>query len=345
MSSINAMKFDDYSGIMLCDEQRTWNQEGMKFYVSDKIKPCIPEAIIRDTGLVAAFGNTGTNTIGAEIKFSVLKKLNDDYSKFRDRMAGTPCHFKTMEELSETVFNVITDIKRKHIDEQLKSSYGFNSVDYLKGYYEDNGKKIDLKDKDVISQAHKLITWKERSEEVKPVFFNSGVLAGYDNKEGFRIFHFSLTQFFREPVQFLYLTEGLGYDVVNLHLSDYISHKSIPERRGNIDPVEGTMELLSAVNKASKKNFGVGGYYSIILFNGKEKNYIKRIKEINDHRAKLAWEIMEGRANDLISQDVAYTLIKDLLFEDRNFEEINKDFVENSTDPQELRKVLRGYKR
>jgi len=344
MTSINAMRFNEYSGIMMCDEQRGWNEEDMKLFVSDKIKPCIPEEITKETGLVAAYGNTGTSTIGDEIKFTIFQKLREDYRKLKESLLGIPEHFKTIEELSETVFHVITSMKRNHIDQQLTSQYGFDALDYLKGYYEESGKRIDIKDKDMIKDVHKLITWSGRGQDVRPVFLNAGLLAGYDNKEGFRIFHFSLINFFREPVQEIYLADGSGYDTVNLHLSDYMAQKSLPERRGSIDPVEGTMELIEALNRASDRNIGVGGYYTIILFNGKEGDNATRMKEIQDHRSKLASEIIYAKSNDLISEDTAYGLIEKLLFNNGSFEEVNELFIKNSSNGAELNRLLRGYK-
>lgn len=339
------MKFNDYSGIMMCDEQRGWNEENMKLFVSDKIKPCIPEEITLDTGLVAAYGNTGTSTVGDEIKFTIFKRLREDYSKFKDKCSKVPDHFKTIEELSVTVFDIIRNMKRTHIDQQLKAKFGFDAIDYLRGSYEEEGKKVEIKDKDTITQVLNLITWKDRGADVKPVFLNAGLLAGYDNKEGFRIFHFSLIQFFREAVQVIYLADGSGYDTVNLHLSDYVSHKSLPERRGNIDPVEGTMELLEALNTASRRNVGVGGYYNIILFNGKAKDYKSRMIEIQDHRSRLASEIMYSRSNNLISFDTAYSLVDKLLFNNGTFEEVNTLLEKNCSDPLKLSKILRGYKK
>ncbi|MEQ8167323.1 MAG: hypothetical protein ABRQ38_00385 [Candidatus Eremiobacterota bacterium] len=344
MTSINAMKFNDYSGIMMCDEQRGWNEEDMKIYVSDKIKPCIPPEITVDTGLVAAYGNTGTSTVGDEIKFTIFKTLREDYQNFKDKCSKVPKQYKTIEELSVTVFDIIRNMKRNHIDQQLKGKFGFNALDYLKGSYEEKGKKVEIKDKDTISQVHNLITWKDRGGDVKPIFLNAGLLAGYDNKEGFRIFHFSLIQFFREAVQVIYLADGSGYDTVNLLLSDYTSHKSLPERRGNIDRVEGSMELLSALNTASRRNVGIGGYYNIILFNGRA-DYRERMVEIHDHRSKLASEIIYAKDKNLISYDTAYGLIDKILFKHESFEEVNSLLEKNCPNPVKLKRILRGYKK
>ena len=52
MTSINAIKFDDYSGACVCDEARCWNDEGMKIYTAEKMKPCVPGEISQRYGTV-----------------------------------------------------------------------------------------------------------------------------------------------------------------------------------------------------------------------------------------------------------------------------------------------------
>jgi len=344
MTSINALRFNDYSGIMLCDEQRSWNPEDMKIYVSDKIKPCIPREIIEEVGLVAAYGNTGTSTIGDEIKFTILKKPREEYVLLKEKNDGKiPENFKTMEDLSDLVYDIIMNMKHTHISQQMEALYGFSKNDYIGGSYEKNGKKIEIKDKETLDDCQKFITWKGNIPDVKSVFMNAGVLAGYDDREGFRIFQFSIWRMYKEAVDIAFAAGGSGADILQLYMSEFLSGKSLHEKRGNIDPLEGTMEFINALNIACERNYGVGGYYNIILFNGKApKN--KRMIEINDHRAKLASEIVKAREYEFISFDTAGELIKKLLFEGHSFEEVNELLFKNCSKEKDLLYTLRGYK-
>jgi hypothetical protein len=103
------------------------------------------------------------------------------------------------------------------------------------------------------------------------------------------------------------------------------------------------MEMINALNTASDRNIGVSGYFSIILFNGKAPNN-ERMIGINDHRAKLASEIMHVKAEKLISSDTTYGLIDKLLFNGGTFHEVNDLLLKNTGNPHRLRQVLRGYK-
>ena len=344
MTSINALRFNDYSGIMICDEQRSWNPEDMKIFVSDKIKPVIPQEIIDEMGLVAAYGNTGTSTIGDEIKFTISRRLHEEYKNLKEKNDGKiPEKFKTMEDLSDLVYSIITGMKHNHISQQMKGLYGFDCNDYVAGSYEKNGKKIELKDKEILEDCQKFMTWKGSIPDTKSVFMNAGVLAGYDDNTGFRIFQFSIWKMFKEEVDIAYAAGGSGSDMMQFYLSEFLAGKSPHERRGNIDPLEGALTMVKALNIACERNFGVGGYYNIILFNGKNpKN--KRMIEINDHRARLASEIGMAHHNELISFDTARELTGKLLFEGCSFEEVNNLLFKNCKDEKELLHVLRGYK-
>jgi hypothetical protein len=344
MTSINALRFNDYSGIMICDEQRSWNPEDMKVFVSDKIKPVIPQEIIDEMGLVAAYGNTGTSTIGDEIKFTISRRLHEEYRDLKEKNDGKiPENFKTMEDLSELVYSIVTGMKHSHISQQLKALYGFDCNDYMAGTYERNGKNIELKDKEILEDCQKFMTWKGSIPEAKSVFMNAGVLAGYDDTTGFRIFQFSIWRMFKEQVDIAYAAGGSGSDMMQLYLSEFLSEKSPQEKRGNIDPLEGTLTMVKALNMACDRNFGVGGYYNIILFNGKNPKD-KRMVEVNDHRARLASEIGMANHNELISFDAARDLTGKLLFEGLPFEEVNDLLFRNCKYEKELLHVLRGYK-
>ena len=345
MTSINALKFDNYSGIMLCDAQRGWNTENMKLFVSDKIKPCIPPEITEDVGLVAAYGNTGTSTVGDEIKFSIFKKLREEYREAKEKNKEIlKDGFMTMEELSGLIYDVILGMKHNHISQQLKSLYGFECSDYLQGFYEVDGKKIEIKDKEILKDCQKFVTWKGRGEEAKAVFLNAGIVAGYEDREGFKIYEFSLYRMYRQPVEVAFVAGGSGSDMVRFHMTEFLSRKSLEEKRGNIDPVEGALELINALNSACERNFGVDGYYTITLFDGR-KEKADRIKEISDHRSKLASEIVTSYKEKFINYDTATELLGQMLFEGATFEETNDLLLTSCPNSNKLIKRLRGYKK
>jgi len=343
MTSINAIKFDDYSGVCLCDEARCWNDESLKIYAAEKMKPCIPGEIIERYGTVAVYGNTGTSTVGDEIKFTIRKKLREEFDIRTEKYGKPPGAFMNMEEIAALVFQVISNMKHSHIDGQLKGRYNFDTSEFNQGFYERDGKKVEIKDKEVIKTVEKFLTWKDMFEEVNAVFVNAGILAGYDDSEGFRLFHYSLIEGFWEAVQAAFIVDGSGRDATGISLADYISRKTIPEQ-GKIDRVEGMIAILEAVNLASKFNLGVDGYYNIILIDGREKDHSKRLIEINDHRAKLASEIVLAKTNNLITEETARGIIDAMFFQEKPYPEIASLFMNSAVSKKKLRRLLRAYK-
>jgi hypothetical protein len=221
MTSINAIKFNNYSGAMVSDEQRHWNPENMKIYAAEKVKPCVPPALTREYGLVAAYGNTGTSTVGDELKTTIKRRIQEEYDKEFEKLGKKPKEFRTIEQLAFSAFDVITRMKRDHIDQELLGKFGFNSNDFVRGFYVKDGKRIDITDKETIRNVDERITWKGRGEDSKAVFLNAGIFAGYEPKEGFNVFHFSMIEHYCEPVEVIFVAEGSGLDTANLVLADY----------------------------------------------------------------------------------------------------------------------------
>jgi len=113
----------------------------------------------------------------------------------------------------------------------------------------------------------------------------------------------------------------------------------------DLNPVDGIMALLDAVNQAARKNMGVGGYFNIILFDGQAAPD-KIITEINDHRSHLASEVMTALRSGYIKRSVAARIIEGMLFLDKDttwaenllFKGLSND------DLRKLHRFLRGYK-
>ncbi len=342
MTSINAIRFNEFSGALVCDEQRGWNPENMIINSADKIKSVVPVDVTDEQGIVACYGNTGTSTIGDELKFNILKKVRLEYDKLKGKKGTIPETFITIEKLAEWAFEAQTNLKRSHIDQTIAGRYGFNVNDFCRGYYEKNGKKIDIKDKETINAIHDAITWKGRSGEMTSVFLNAGIIAGYEPKEGFRIFSLSMIEYGYHPVQEIFLADGSGRDLATLYMTEYSNRKTVLERRGAIHPVEGLFEMINAVNAACRHDIGVEGYLNIILIDGKKPPQ-DRLRTINDDRSKLASEIVLAWEARFLPKKRALELVEEIVWGDGNWEAVDEKFWKSVTSPDSLFDFLRGY--
>ena len=342
MTSINAIRFSDYSGAMVCDEQRGWNDEHMIINSADKIKPVVIPVISQENGLVAAYGNTGTSTIGDELKFNIKKRITTEWQSRQEALGKPPEQFASMERLAEWAFEAQRRLKREHLDQTFHGRYGFTANDLIRGYYEKDGEKYEIKNKSIVEAIHSDMIWKGRTGEMTSVFLNAGIIAGYSPEDGFRIFSLSMIEYGYSPVQEIFLADGSGRDMATVYMTEYNNRKTVPERRGAIDRVEGLFEMINAVNAACRHDIGVEGYLSVILFDGSKPN-TERMVTISDERAKLAAEIVRAWETLFIKRSVAMELVEHIFWGNGTWEEVDARLWKATTRPDALLDFLRGY--
>lgn len=345
MTVINALKFNSHSGAMCCDEQTTIGSDRIMMS-SDKIQNLIPDEIRENIKIEAVYGGTGTTAIGDEIRRTIRQKLIEEYRRLGKKNNDRAKNFKSIDEIGDIGFNAMMDVKHKHVSDVIKGFFNFDTDDFNTGYYsgKDN-EKIEISQKDLKEKVFEIINWKN-ADEVESIFLNAAIICGFDSSEEFKIFKLSLkSEMTMEPAGTIFETVGSGSDSAQIVFSDYVSSKTLDERRHNIDRVEGMIQLIRATIAAAKYNMGVGGYFNIIFFDAKENKREKRFFEISDARAKLATEIVHAYFSDLIEYKYVYELIDELLFKrEKTFESVNAEFMNVSKDKNKLNKFLRGYK-
>lgn len=344
MTVVNALIFSKYAGAMCCDEQTTIG-DVRKMMSSDKIQKIVPTRIREATKLEAVYGGTGTTAIGDEIRKGIKERLSKDFDSQRSHKDKHEM-FKSIDDIFQMGYEEMTKVKHRHINDIMSGYFNFDTKDYLQGFYKDeSGERIDIAQKELKEQAFDLINWRNASN-VDSIFLNAAIIGGFDESGEFKICKMSIkTEMTLMKASSIFETVGSGSDSAQIIFSDYASNKTLDERRDHIDRVEGMIQLLRATNGAAKYNMGVGGYFNIVLFDGKEDDPDKRFVEIFDSRSKLASEIVLAFYHDFINYDVAYELINELIFKKtKSFEDLNTSFVNASSDKSKMGRFLRGYK-
>lgn len=343
MTSINALRFDRYSGIVIGDESISTVAE-MRVNLGEKVRPFLPKQIVDTYGTVAVIGSTGTCSMGDTIQEQLECRIRKIFEKEIEKHGKKPDKFLNVQEIARLCFDVVIDTKNQRLNEKIKGTYNFTIPEFVAGKYEKDGKTHEITDKDTIREVLDQMIWRCKCEEVNYLYMNAGLLAGYDDELGFQIYHFDLRDGYWHRVQNCYMAEGSGRHSVDPAVYGYAENWLLDERRGNIDPVEGSIALIHGVNSASEHEIGVGGYYNLILIDGRQKNHGKRLREINDDRSLLAGHVVKGMSNRFIKYKDAYEMIKGLLFEDAPFEETYDRMWACASNPEVLSRILRGYK-
>ncbi len=344
MTSINALRLNHDEGLMICDEVRYWNPEWVVFFTPEKIRQVTNRELGEEQQTWMFMGQTGSSSVGDEFIVQVEKEYTRLYSAEKKKLCAVPEKFKTLAELAQIAQDVCTRIKREHIDDYLVGQFGFRANDLVEGKYSSKDREITIKDDKVIEEAVNLITNKGAPQEVKGIYGNSQVLAGYRPECGFKIFYMTERWPVCEEVHEIFLAQGSGRDTCELQFSRFADTRSIMERRDSVDRVDGLIALLKGLNFAFRQTAGVCGYPKIIYFNGKEKNVSNRVREICDRRSKLAAEIASANMDNLITDEKTYELIDQLIFKGKNFTDVNRDFFKYA-EPKTLSRFLRGYQR
>ncbi|MCE1245963.1 MAG: hypothetical protein LWY06_04910 [Firmicutes bacterium] len=343
MTSINALRFDHYSGICIGDESISTVAE-ICINVGEKVRPFIPDEIFDNYGTVGIIGTTGTCSMGDTIQDRLENRLRSIYRSEVEKHGKKPDKFLNLEQMMEHCFDIVVETKNRRLAEKMRGTYNFTIPEFIEGKYERNGEKFEIKDKEVIREIVDQLTWRTKSEEVGYIFMNAGLIAGYDDELGFQIYHFDLRDGYWHRVQNCYMAEGSGRHSVDPAIYKFAEKWLLEERRGGLDPVEGSIALIHGVNSASDHEIGVGGYYNIILIDGRQTDFKKRIREINDDRSLLANHIVRGLDNGFISYENTYDLIKSLLFEETPFQTVYDSLWRTVKQPEVFSRLLRGYK-
>jgi hypothetical protein len=345
MTSINALRLNFHSGLMVCDEARYWNPDWMIFYTPEKIRSVVRPDIREHSDVIMFMGQTGTSSIGDEFIDRVEKKISRLYDDETKRLGKPPRKFRTVEQLAGVAFEVCTSIKHTHVDDFLQGKYGFNTREFISGSYQRADRKYEIKDEKILDAAGKCLTWEDQSKDLSGIFGNSQLLAGYDPSGGFRLFYQTERTPVLEEVQECFTAWGSARDTCDLQFCEFANTRTITERRGDVDRVEGLVALLKGLNVAFRLTAGVGGYPKIIYVNAKEKDWSRKVVEISDCRSKLAMEIVLAGMHEFLPEAKVRELVDRIIFKGVPFAEVDKEFFDAVTDAEGLMRFFRGYPR
>ncbi len=124
---------------------------------------------------------------------------------------------------------------------------------------------------------------------------------------------------------------------------EFVERLSVDERRGSVDPVEGLVTMLAALNSASAHEAGVGGYPTVLLIDGK-KPIKERQQQFADDRSWMATRAVKAWTNGFMSRKDCHEMVDGLFFKSMDADECYSRFWTLVKEPQKLSRLLRGYK-
>ncbi len=231
-----------------------------------------------------------------------------------------------LEDVYRLAQETLIHYKNQHKNQVLSINLGISIDDMLTGTLGRVGKKLD----ESAINAGKLL--------LQNVDEHTGMelLLGGLEDDKFKIYALS-TSFGGVPISRPYCSIGSGSDESEKVLSRYVAN--LPrDKRECIDLKEGLVKILEATNASSNLNVGVGGTPSIVYVS---KDQIIRP---NEQQCILASELVEGLTSGLLDKEFTYDALSRLVFKDEDFQTVEEEMKEKSSDWRKLDRILRGYK-
>jgi hypothetical protein len=342
MAIVNAIKFDQYSGAMIADEEY-WFLRRRRSYFSDSIHSLLNDDISDKYHLEAVYGGSGYPYFHFEVVNKAKKRfLNLNPGDVAKSARNVP--FDTAENIGKITLEIIHKVSQRYVNDHLKFVYGFTIDDYNRGYFTDSGKKYEIKQDVVKENVKKIISGKAEGPLKTKVFENRGILMGYDKESGFMLFYYDIEKLILAFTSGGYEAIGSGKYASGMTFADLARKKMLKDRRKGYGKVEGMVELIMSAIASERYYHEVGGYFPIMILDGSKNKHTERLKEINDDRAKLASEcVLAYREGQLIKKDVG-TLIDQIIFQDLPLDDAEEELLKKAKDPKSIELILRGYK-
>ena len=339
MAIVTALQFNESSGAMICDEEYWFLRRRRSFFL-DNLRNLLPEYVSEKLGIEAAYGGWGHPGFHEE----VINRTRKEIEKIFHEGSQPENSLTDLENIAMIVRQAMQDTRQRKVNDMLNYLYGFGIDDLNRGYFEEDGKKFDIKQDAVKSEAKKIVTYEKKTGLTDPIFKNKAVVIGFDPKFKFRGFHLNAENTVCSLISGGFEAIGAGMYGAGVEFSRIMNRLTLDERRKGLDKIIGTVALFESTLKGYDHFHEVGGGLNLVYINGEPKSHSERYLELSDGITQLALEMIRARSMDLISYEQLYPLIDKLLFQGTPRKEVEKELFSIVTDQQLLNKLLRGYK-
>lgn len=335
MATIFFMKFNRDQGALVADEM-TWHL-GFKYgYRPSRYGDNIMNLLDTETSLknefAAVYAGIGFPSFHFEVARNARKKLNTDGETIGD-----------LDKTSEFVENIYQDVHARLINDRLRFNFGFDRDQLNNRKFKYEGKEYEIKQESVINEAKKILNFGDKQEAYHRIFENEGLVMGYDKDNGIRAYHIQNSG---RGLDFAYPFDaiGAGKELGTKIFADTNYRMQLEERRKGFSFSDGLFLLLNCFIESYDFNMKTGGYFQLFMIDGKREFLNELTRERNDHNCHLSAEVIRGYRWGYLTRSIAQPLIDRLIIQGEDWEQIENEMFEASSDPGMLKKHLMGFK-
>lgn len=335
MALINFLKFDSDRGAIITDEEY-WNVHFRKRMHGDNLHPLLTEEQSQSIGVQAIYGCSGYPALHKETLVRVIHRIPEYLAA---NQSETPIRIK---DLARIVFDELTAVIRLRIDQKMRFYYGFGTDDLNRGFFIRNAQTIPIKTEHVREAARKLADHSQKDTLLKAVFEAKAAVFGYD-QDGITGYHLSPENSILGYVHEGFEAIGSGKYASGIVLGASMKSRNLQMRQAGYEPGHGLFELIDSAIIAGDHFREVGGNYQMILLDRSGHSGF-HYREIFDHRAKLATEIVRAANYSLLEKPVAYDLLSRLILDHAEINFIESELFNKVQNPVMFHFLLRNYK-
>jgi len=342
MALVNLLKFNRDSCALVSDEEY-WHNRRRRILYGDFVQSLLTDEIAEDLNLEVAYGASGVPGFAIDVVNKTRAELASLY-KSRHLSKNKNKMYRCVNDVAGILLKNLQEAFRKRADAKLKGLYGFNTDDLIRGFFQKDGEKVEIKQKNVKDASLKIAQTSKRGTPLDNFLEHQGLIVGWDGEKGIQAYYFNYEDFILYQSATDIDCIGKGKDISQVILANYINRKHLKARREGYDRVEGIIELIFSAHEAQVHTHEVGGCFNLVYINGKGKTHKERYIEINGNAARVSNEIVIAYKNRQIDKEDAFILTDELIFQGKDHELIEEKMFSRCKNPTALDFILRGYK-
>lgn len=339
MALINFLRFNHQSGAIITDEE-FWTPRFRKRLHIDNLHSLLDDDTRKLLNMEIAYGGVGYPSVHQEVVVQTQRKLREI---LRNEASDRPVP-ERVRDIARLAFETLQFVIRRRIDQKLLFKFGFSTDDFNRGFYEKDGTKIEIKNKEIRQEAQKILTAKEKDALLKPAMDAKAAVFGWDASSG-------MTGYYLDSQDGILAYNYEGFEAIGsgkyasgMVFGTVFGAKTLAMRQAGFEPAEGVLELISSALAAQYHFKEVGGNLNFVLISAEKKDPAERYREIFDDTARLTTEIVKAYRFNELERDVAITLIDRLLFSAETWESMDRELFATVKNTERFTLLLRNYK-
>jgi len=323
---------------MISDEEY-WVWGRRRSFFTDHIYRISVPPLNEHLGMELVYGGTGHPPFHLELTDNLQKRLAKSIAtEMRDKIPTSTENigYLLLEEAQHTM--------QRRVNDNLKFLYGITIDDVNRGFFEVDGKRVDIKQQKILDDATDIVLQKGNNDNLKPVYKSRGVLMGIDPEFGFSAYHLNYDKAILAFVSGGFEAIGTGKYASGIALGQFLNTRNLRQRRTGIDPVEGVYVLFQSALLASESFCEIGGYFSMVMLSQPDLKKLPVYSVIQGDAAKLASEIVQASRLEQLQRTASLDLLERLIFAGEPVENVEEALLQAARSRKVLEWRLSGFK-